>query len=334
MVAKTDELLLKVDELHTEFTVGKRRVQAVNGVSFEVRRGRTLGIVGESGCGKSATAHSILQLLPKHGGIAGGSVTYYKDGKDIALSALPRNSSQLRAIRGKEISMIFQDPMASLNPVYTIGNQICENVLQHEAIGRKAARARAADMLTQLGIPLAASRLDDYPHQFSGGMKQRAMIAMAMICNPQLLIADEPTTALDVTIQAQILELMKKVQQDFGTSIILITHNMGIVSDMADDIAVMYMGKVVEYGTVREVLKTPRHPYTRALLKSVPLPGLNKSERLATIPGSTPDPSEMPPGCPFAPRCGLASDVCREEPPEVELGGHHRARCWHTGEGA
>lgn len=322
-------LILKVENLHTEFDLGNRQVTAVNDVSFTVNKGKTLGIVGESGCGKSVTAHSIMQLLPRLGKIKSGTITYYADDEEIVLNQLAKNSKKMRSIRGKEISMIFQDPMASLNPVYTIGNQICENLMQHENISRKEAFDRAVEMLTQLGIPMAASRMKDYPHQFSGGMKQRVMIAMAMVCNPKLLIADEPTTALDVTIQAQILELMKEIQQKFGTSIILITHNMGIVSDMADEIAVMYMGKIVEFGTVHQVLGAPRHPYTKALLKSVPVLGVGKKKRLETIRGSTPDPSNMPKGCAFEPRCDSATEACKNVPPVVDLGEDHMVRCWN-----
>ncbi|NHN32767.1 ABC transporter ATP-binding protein [Paenibacillus sp. S3N08] len=313
--------------------MGRRVVKAVNGVSFSVKKGRTLGVVGESGCGKSVTAHSILQLLPKLGNITDGSITYYADNEEIILSKLKKNGSAIRSIRGKEISMIFQDPMASLNPVYTIGNQICENLLQHERISKKEAMDRAVDILTLLGIPKASSRIMDYPHQFSGGMKQRAIIAMAMICNPKLVIADEPTTALDVTIQAQILELMKEMQNKYGTSIILITHNMGIVADMADDIAVMYMGRIVEFGTVRQVLGSPQHPYTKALLNSVPVLGIGKNERLETIRGNTPDPSDMPDGCEFAPRCDFATEQCTTVPLETDLGDGHRVRCWNCNGG-
>lgn len=323
------DLILKVDNLQTQFHLSRRVVKAVNGVSFQVKKGRTLGVVGESGCGKSVTAHSILQLLPKLGRITGGSITYYSDHGEIELSKLKRNGDEMRAIRGKEISMIFQDPMASLNPVFSIGHQIVENILQHENISKAAAMERAVEMLTLLGIPKASTRVKDYPHQFSGGMKQRAMIAMAMVCNPKLLIADEPTTALDVTIQAQILELMKEVQRKYGTSIILITHNMGIVADMADDIAVMYMGRIVEFGTVRQVLGSPQHPYTKALLQSVPVLGMAKGERLKTIRGSTPDPSDMPEGCEFAPRCDYATEQCRTVPGDTDLGGGHRVRCWN-----
>lgn len=327
-----NDLILKVEDLETSFDLGSRIVQAVNGVSFTVKKGKTLGIVGESGCGKSVTAHSILQLLPRLGKINEGRITYYENDKPVVLNELERNGRKMRSIRGKEISMIFQDPMASLNPVYTIGNQICEALLQHERIGKKEATDRAVEMLSLLGIPSARGRLKDYPHQFSGGMKQRVMIAMAMVCNPKLLIADEPTTALDVTIQAQILELMKDVQQQYNTSVILITHNMGIVSDMADEVAVMYMGKIVELGTVEQVLGAPQHPYTRALLRSVPVLGIGRSLRLETIRGNTPDPSEMPVGCAFAPRCDFATDQCRTDPPQTDEGQGHLIRCWNLEE--
>lgn len=332
MVVAHHDSILKVEDLETSFDLGSRVVHAVNGVSFTVKKGKTLGVVGESGCGKSVTAHSILQLLPRLGKINEGQITYYGGNEPVVLNKLERNGRKMRGIRGKEISMIFQDPMASLNPVYTIGNQICETLLQHERISKKEAIDRAVEMLSLLGIPSARGRLKDYPHQFSGGMKQRVMIAMAMVCNPKLLIADEPTTALDVTIQAQILELMKDVQKQYDTSVILITHNMGIVSDMADEVAVMYMGRIVEFGTVEQVLGSPRHPYTRALLRSVPVLGIGRNMRLETIRGSTPDPSEMPGGCAFAPRCDFATDRCSIVPPQTDEGQGHLVRCWNLEE--
>jgi len=327
-----NDVILSIDNLQTFFKVDRNDVKAVNGVSLEVKKGRTLGLVGESGCGKSVTAHSVMQLLPKRGRIAGGSITYRnKEGKEIELSSLKRNGKQMRDIRGKEIAMIFQDPMASLNPVYSIGAQIIEGLLQHEKISRKEAVERAVAMTTMLGIPMASERMKDFPHQFSGGMKQRVMIAIAMICNPSLLIADEPTTALDVTIQAQILELMKDVQAKFGTSIILITHNMGIVAEMADDVAVMYMGKIVECGTIRQVFTAPAHPYTKALLKSVPVLGIGERKKLEPIRGSTPDPSDMPEGCEFAPRCDFATEQCTA-PSDTYVEDGHRVRCWNCKE--
>lgn len=325
-----NNIVLKVENLQTKFKVGKRIVHAVNDVSFDLKRGTTLGVVGESGCGKSVTAHSIMQLLPKAGYINNGKITYYDNaGKEYVLSDYKRNGKQIRAIRGKEIAMIFQDPMASLDPVYKIGAQISENLLQHEKLTKQEARERVIKLLTELGIPVPEKRYDDYPHEFSGGMKQRAMIATAMVCNPNILIADEPTTALDVTIQAQILTLMKELQRTHGTSIILITHNMGIVAETCDEVAVMYMGRVVEFGSLEQVFNNPLHPYTKALLKSVPVLGIGKNARLESIRGTTPDASEVFDGCVFAPRCDYACEICQQKPPiEKTLDNNHRVRCW------
>ena len=324
------DIVLKVENLQTKFTVGKRIVHAVNDVSFELRSGSTLGVVGESGCGKSVTAHSVIQLLPKNGKITNGSVTYRtKAGKELDLTSFKRNGRDIRQIRGQEIAMIFQDPLASLDPVYKIGTQIAENLLEHENISKHEARERVVKLLGELGIPVPDKRYDDYPHQFSGGMKQRVMIATAMICNPNILIADEPTTSLDVTIQAQILNLMKEVQKEHGTSIILITHNMGIIAETCDDVAVMYMGKVVEFGSLEQVFNDSKHPYTKALLKSVPVLGIGKEAKLEPIRGTTPDASELIDGCSFAPRCDHAMDVCWKTPPaETNLDGMHNVRCW------
>jgi oligopeptide/dipeptide ABC transporter ATP-binding protein len=324
------DIVLKVENLQTKFNVGKRIVHAVNDVSFELKRGTTLGVVGESGCGKSVTAHSIMKLLPKAGFIKNGKITYYdKEGKEYLLTDYKRNSKQIRAIRGKEIAMIFQDPMASLDPVYTIGSQIAENLLQHEKLSKKEAKERVVKILSELGISIPEKRYDDYPHQFSGGMKQRVMIATAMVCNPNILIADEPTTALDVTIQAQILSLMKELQKNHGTSIILITHNMGIVAETCDEVAVMYMGRVVEFGSLEQVFNNPLHPYTKALLKSVPVLGIGKNEKLESIRGATPDASDVFEGCVFEPRCDFACDKCGQQPPEEKMvDGDHRVRCW------
>ena len=327
-----NDSILTVDDLHMHFRIEKRTVKAVNGVSFRVRRGKTLGLVGESGCGKSVTALSVMRLLPKMARIVDGSMTFHDAEGDVDLRALQPFGRPMRSLRGRSIAMIFQDPMASLNPVHTIGRQIVENLQAHERIPKAEARRRAVALLGQLGIPMPESRFDDYPHQFSGGMKQRAMIAMAMICHPALLIADEPTTALDVTIQAQILELMKGVQKELGTSILMITHNMGIIADMADDVAVMYMGRIVETGTVEQVLGDALHPYTRALLRSVPVPGIGRDARLESIRGSTPDPFDLPAGCAFAPRCDHAADRCAAEPEAVDRGDGHVVRCWmHRG---
>ena len=319
--------ILKVKNLQTQFKVGRRIVRAVNDVSFELGRGRTLGIVGESGCGKSVTAHSILQLLPKAGSIVGGTVDYIPEVTPMRLSGYKKNGKEIRVVRGKDIAMIFQDPMSTLNPVYTIGSQIAENLLRHEKLSKQEARERVVKLLGELGIPIPEKRYDEYPHQFSGGMKQRVMIAIAMICNPNILIADEPTTALDVTIQAQILSLMKDIQKNYGTSIILITHNMGIVAETCDDVAVMYMGRVVEFGSIEQIFNSPLHPYTRALLRSVPVLGM--SGELATIKGNTPDASEVFTHCEFLPRCEAACEACKKGfPSELVLEDGHRVRCW------
>lgn len=324
------DVILKVENLKTEFKVSRRIVNAVNDVCFELKRGTTLGIVGESGCGKSVTAHSILQLLPRMGYIAGGTVKYAATEDEIqTLTSYGRNSREIRAIRGKDISMIFQDPMSTLNPVYTIGKQISENLLKHEKLTKKQARERVVQLLGELGIPVPEKRYDEYPHQFSGGMKQRVMIAIAMICNPNILIADEPTTALDVTIQAQILSLMKELQKNHGTSIILITHNMGVVAETCDEVAVMYMGRVVESGTLEQVFNNPLHPYTRALLKSVPVLGMGKDTDLESIKGNTPDASIVFNHCEFEPRCELACERCLKGfPRDTVIEDGHRVRCF------
>ena len=326
---ENNEMILQVKDLQTKFRVGKRTVNAVNGVTFDLRRGKSLCIVGESGCGKSVTAHSIMRLLPPNGDIKGGTVTYNpSDADTLVLSDFSKKSKQIRSIRGKDIAMIFQDPMSTLNPVYTIGDQIMENLLNHEKITQKEARARIIELLSELGIPEAEKRFDQYPHEFSGGMKQRVMIAIAMICNPKILIADEPTTALDVTIQAQILDLIKRMQQNHGTSLILITHNMGIVAEVADDVAVMYMGRVVEFGTVKQIFTNPSHPYTKALMESVPVLGMDKNKELKTIRGSTPDASTEFFGCEFADRCEYAKPECfKRFPKDTILEEGHRVRC-------
>lgn len=323
-------IILNVEHLNTQFKVGKRTVYAVNDVSFSLKRRSTLGIVGESGCGKSVTAHSIVQLLPKAGKICGGTIKYAeKSDSTKILTDYKRNSKEIRAIRGKHIAMIFQDPLSSLDPVYSIGKQIEESLLQHEKISKKEAKERIIDLLNKLGIPKPEERYYDYPHQFSGGMKQRVMIAIAMICNPNILIADEPTTALDVTIQAQILSLMKEIQQDHGTSVILITHNMGIVAEVCDEVGVMYMGRIVEFGSLEQVFNNPLHPYTSALLKSVPVLGIKKGCELHSIRGNTPDGSCVFAGCEFEPRCDHACDRCRHEhPPNRIMEDGHEVRCW------
>ncbi|MDR0730747.1 MAG: ABC transporter ATP-binding protein [Treponema sp.] len=327
------DCVLSIENLRTSFAVGKRSVKAVDGVSLEVRRGATLGLVGESGCGKSVTAHSIMQLLPRAGSIQSGRIMFRPaEGEAVNLLSYKKTDRRLRAIRGKKISMIFQDPMSSLNPVYRIGDQIIENIRTHENVSVKEARKRVVQMLETLSIPRAAERINDYPHQFSGGMKQRVMIAMGLICNPELLIADEPTTALDVTIQAQILELIQNLQRRLNFTVILITHNMGIVADIADDVAVMYMGKIVESGSKEDIFLRASHPYTQALLRSVPVLGNGGKKTLEPIRGNTPDPSDLPPGCAFAPRCDYVQENCSRPPPEKNLGAGHKVRCHYRGD--
>ena len=312
------ENVITVKNLKTYFYSNNRCNKAVNGVSFDIRKGRTLCVVGESGCGKSVTASSIIQLLPKLSRIEEGEITYHSEEKgDIVLSKLKRNSKEMRSFRGSDIAMIFQDPLTALNPVYKVGWQITENILQHEDVTKQEARKRALDLLKQMGIPEPEKRIDQYPHEYSGGMRQRAMIAMAMSCNPKVLLADEPTTALDVTIQAQIFELMEKLKTEYDTAILLITHDMGVVSELADDVIVMYMGNVIESGTAREVLKKPAHPYTQALLASIPILGRGKDQQIEPIRGMTPDPYNRPPGCQFEPRCDFACDKCREAMPDA-----------------
>jgi peptide/nickel transport system ATP-binding protein len=317
------EPLLRVENLKTYFYTEDGVVKAVDGVSFEVREGETLGIVGESGSGKSVTSLSIMRLLDQNGKIVDGKIIF--KGRNL----LELSENEMRKIRGKEIAMIFQEPMVALNPVFTIGDQIMEAIILHQNVSEKEARKMAIDLLRKVGIPEPEKRVDEYPHQLSGGMRQRAMIAMALSCRPSLLIADEPTTALDVTIQAQILELMKELQKEYGMAIILITHDMGVVAEMSDKVAVMYAGKVVEYGDVKTIFTEPKHPYTYALLESIPRIDVEQ-ERLKSIPGNVPDPLNFPPGCKFHPRCEFfEKGKCDVEEPELEdLDGNHKVRCF------
>ncbi len=325
--------LVTIDRLKTYFYTDDGVVKAVDDVSLAIPRGGTLGLVGESGCGKSVTALSIIRLVGPPGRIAGGSVTMYGDGTPTVLTDLSEDA--MRKVRGRDISMIFQEPMTSLNPVFTVGSQIGEAVELHQKVGRAEAQRRAVDMLHKVRIPEPEQRAKEYPHQFSGGMRQRAMIAMALSCNPRLLIADEPTTALDVTIQAQILDLLRGLQAEFGMSILIITHDLGIIAEMADQVSVMYASKVVEYATVGDLFSRPRHPYTMALFRSRPKLGQTRSERLLTIEGMVPSPLHFPTGCKFHPRCPLyktlsASEQQRcvsEEPDLLEIGPGHQARC-------
>lgn len=327
-----DKNIITVKNLKTFFYTNQRCNKAINGVSFNIKKGKTLCIVGESGCGKSVTASSIMQLLPKLSRIEEGEIIYHGDKGDIRIDKLSRNGKEMRALRGKDIAMIFQDPMTALNPVYTVGYQIAENILCHEKVSKKEAKERTLNLLKDMGIPFPEQRINEFPHQFSGGMRQRAMIAMAMSCNPKVLIADEPTTALDVTIQAQIFELMDKLKKENDTAIMLITHDMGVVSELADDVAVMYMGNIIESGTVEEILTNPAHPYTEALLKSIPILGKGKNQDLNPIKGSTPDPYDRPKGCQFAPRCNYVCKKCNTMPDEEFINGTHMVRCFKYNE--
>ncbi len=315
--------LLEVKNLKTYFYTEDGVVPAVDGVDFDLKPGQTLGIVGESGCGKSITSLSIMRLIPvPPGKIVDGEIIF--DGRNL----LELSETEMRQIRGNDIAMIFQEPMTSLNPVFTIGFQIMEAIMLHQNLDKKAARERCIEMLKLVGIPRAEQVVDEYPHQFSGGMRQRAMIAMALSCNPKLLIADEPTTALDVTIQAQIIELMKELKEKLNTAIMLITHDLGVVAEMADHVIVMYAGKVVEEADVVDLFTNPKHPYTVGLMKSKPsLDG--QSKRLDVIPGSVPNPLAMPGGCPFHPRCNHAMEICSTKLPCLKkTDDGRRVRCW------
>jgi oligopeptide/dipeptide ABC transporter ATP-binding protein len=316
--------LLSVAGLRVEFSTERGTIYAVNGVSFAIAEGETLGIVGESGCGKSVTALALLGILARAGRVAEGSAMF--DGRDL----LDMSDRELRKVRGKDIGMIFQDPMTSLNPVHTIGAQIHEALTAHFDMSSKEANARVVELLDQVGIPSAKSRAADYPHQFSGGMRQRAMIAMALACEPKLLIADEPTTALDVTIQAQILDLLRALVADRGTALILITHDLGVVAGMCERVNVMYAGTLVETGTAAQVFAHPRHPYTLGLLQSVPRLDVGRQLALQPIPGQPRNMLSPPTACPFAPRCRYRVDVCTEELPVLRSHGHdHLAACFN-----
>lgn len=317
------EKMLQIKNLHVQFSTYGGRVQAVRGVSFDLHKGETLAIVGESGCGKSVTSQSIMRLIPTPPGrITSGSILF--KGQDLT----KLSEKKMRDIRGADISMIFQDPMTALNPTLRVGEQIAENIMQHENISKEKANEKAFETLELVGIPNPKERLKQYPHEFSGGMRQRIVIAMALVCNPEVLIADEPTTALDVTIQAQILELFKDIQQKTDVSIVLITHDLGVVAQVADRVAVMYAGKIVEIGTRRDIFYTPQHPYTKGLLRSVPRLDLYESE-LVPIAGSPPDLFAPPSGCSFAPRCPYVMEVCdRMYPASTKLKESHQVHCW------
>mgnify|MGYP000661171643 CR=1 FL=1 len=321
-----EEAILEVKNLKTYFYNDGKELRASDDLSYQVHKGECVAIIGESGSGKTVEALSILRLIPYPPGlIVDGQILFH--GQDL----LQMSDQEMRQIRGSKISMIFQEASTALDPVMTIGNQIAEALRIHKGMKKKEALEKAVELLRRVDIPNPEQRVKQYPHEFSGGMQQRAMIAMAMSCSPKVLIADEPTTALDVTIQAQIFELMEKLKREHDTAIMLITHDMGVVSELADDVAVMYMGSIVERGSVREVLKYPAHPYTAALLRSIPILHKGRGQRLEPIRGSTPDPYDRPKGCQFAPRCDFCCEKCRQEmPPEVPVCDGHAVRCWNA----
>jgi len=322
--------LLDVRDLKTYFRTEDGVIRAVDGVSFSIEPEQTVAMVGESGCGKSVTGRSIMGLIKTPpGAIEAGEILYQSQGGILDLSRLDPHGPEMRSIRGNEIAMIFQEPMTSLNPVYTIGDQIIEVISLHQRLSKKESRRKAMAMLQAVKIPAPRQRINEYPHQLSGGMRQRVMIAMALSCNPALLIADEPTTALDVTIQAQVLNLMNNLRQDFKTAILFITHNLGVVAKMADHVIVMYLGKIVESAAVREIFHHPRHPYTKGLMNSIPSLSAFGHERLMPIEGVVPDPLEIPPRCGFEPRCSQAMKICASQtPPLLEKAPGHKIACW------
>jgi oligopeptide/dipeptide ABC transporter ATP-binding protein len=322
-----EQPLLEIRDLRTQFFTDDGLVRAVDGVSYTLGKGETVGVVGESGCGKSVTALSILRLIPDPPGkIVTGQILF--EGTNL----VELTAAEMRRVRGNDISMIFQEPMTSLNPVFTIGNQIAEAVRLHQGLSKKEALEKAVEMLTLVGIPVPERRVHEYPHQLSGGMRQRAMIAMALSCNPKVLIADEPTTALDVTIQAQILDLMRNLQHELGTAILMITHDLGVVAEMARKVVVMYAGKVVEQAPVEQIFAEPNHPYTQGLLQSLPRvdkDATGEKHRLQEIPGIVPSLMNLPPGCKFASRCPKVMAICEEqEPPLEQVGPNHYSACW------
>ena len=323
-------LLLEVNNLKTSLEVDEGTLQAVDDVSFSIRRGKALGLVGESGCGKSMTVQSIMRITPKFAKVS-GQIRYYPDhGGPVDLAQLDPQGAEIRSIRGGDIAMVFQEPMTAFSPLHTIGNQITEGILLHRTSNKREAREIAAEMLRRVGISNPKQRIDEYPHQLSGGMRQRAMIAMALACEPSLLIADEPTTALDVTIQAQVLKLLQDLQDEFEMAILYITHDLGVIANTVDEVAVMYLGRIVEYTDVDSLFYNPLHPYTRALLRSVPKMGRKNKGRLESIEGAVPVPINRPKGCSFYSRCPQAMDgICnKEDPPLVEVEDGHGVRCY------
>jgi oligopeptide/dipeptide ABC transporter ATP-binding protein len=327
-----NSLLLDVENLKIHFFTDEGVVKAVDGVDMKIFRGRTLCLVGESGCGKSVTCRAFLQIVRSPGRIVEGKLTYYRQGTNgaggsIDIAQMNPKGEDIRRIRGKEISMIFQEPMTSLSMMHTVGNQIMEVILLHEKVSKREAREKTIQLLNQVGLPKAERLVDEYPFRLSGGMRQRAMIAMALACNPSMLIADEPTTALDVTTQAQILDLLRDLQQQYNMAVLFITHDLGVVAEIADDVAVMYLGKIVEYGDVKTIFHAPKHPYTQALLRSIPKIAAQR-DTLDPIKGMVPSPFRRPTGCSFNPRCVHAMDVCRtSEPAAIPLGANHAVQC-------
>jgi len=335
-----NDILLELKGLKTHFPLHEGVVKAVDGVDLTIKRGTTLGLVGESGCGKSVTAFSVLQIVGRPGRIMGGQILFHRLARSqegasqaseiVDLAALNPRGREMRAVRGSDIAMVFQEPMTSLSTMHTIGFQIVEAILLHRRISKLEARETAIEMLHRVGIPNADEWFDAYPFQLSGGMRQRAMIAMALVCQPRLLIADEPTTALDVTIQAQILELMRELQRDLGMAVLLITHDLGVIAEMCDEVAVMYLGEVVEYGNVDSIFYSPLHPYTQALLRSIPRLGHSKEKVLDSIEGMVPDAFNRPSGCPFHPRCTVSIAGCAENHPSiVRMENGQTVRCVH-----
>ncbi|MBP1966487.1 ABC transporter ATP-binding protein [Paenibacillus aceris] len=332
-VSLNERPLLSVQDLKIRIQMDNGEMKAVDGVDFEIKKGKTLGLVGESGCGKSLTSRAIISINPKECETT-GKIVYHSDSEkalnQLDLLSLPSRSKQIRSIRGRKIAMIFQEPMTAFSPMYTIGNQIMESILIHRTKNKKEAKKIALEMLSKVGISDQEKRFDQFPHEFSGGMRQRAMISMALSCNPELLIADEPTTALDVTIQAQVLELMKGLQREFGMAILLVTHDLGIIAEMCDEVAVMYLGKIVEQSTVKEIFNNPKHPYTKGLLKSMPKLSGNRHTRLESIEGTVPMAMNMPPMCGFYERCTeRVEGVCNKQAvPKTHISDHHMVRCF------
>lgn len=331
--AQADEPILSVQDLKIKIKMDNGVMNAVDGVDFEIYKGKTLGLVGESGCGKSLTSRSLISLNPKECETT-GNITYHSSTgtsqNGVNILSMKPTGKEIRSIRGRKISMIFQEPMTAFSPMYTIGNQIVEAIRNHQTKDKKEAKRIALQMLAKVGISDQEKRFDQYPHEFSGGMRQRAMISMALSCNPEILIADEPTTALDVTIQAQVLELMKSLQAEFGMAILLVTHDLGIIAEMCDEVAVMYLGKIVEQAPVKEIFANPKHPYTKGLLRSMPRLGGNKSKRLDSIEGSVPMPIDLPPMCGFYDRCkDRIEGVCNSQNvPKTKITGQHTVRCF------